>query len=175
MNLHYLLFVPGLSLVWLAAACSDTPSSVTPTAAGTTATATKPTAATGATPDLGPAPELGGYILKVSPAHAAQVKQSATRSPDPGRPTNGICFDADFANTPEYGQWFRMAVDGVEVTTKMTWILPTQNAPTTGKACYAPAAGFTVGRHEAAVSVQNPKNPAEKPRQTIGWRFDVTP
>ena len=174
MNLRYLLFVPGLSLVWLAAACSDTPSSAPPTAAASTPTVTPATPATGATPDLGPAPELGGYVLKVSPAHATQVKQSATRSPDGGRP-NGVCFDADFANTPEYGQWFRMAVDGVEVTTKLTWILPTQNAPTKGTACYAPTNGLTVGRHEAAVSVQNPKNLTEKPRQTIGWRFDVTP
>jgi hypothetical protein len=174
MNLRFLLFVPGLSLVWLAAACSDTPSSARPTAAGSTATAPRATVATGATPDLGPAPVLGGYVLKVTPAHAAQVAQATTRSPDAGRP-NGICFDANFENTPEYGQWFRMAVDGTEVTTKLTWILPTQNAPTKGTACYAPTNGLTVGRHEAAVSVQNPKVPTENPRQTIGWRFDVVP
>ncbi len=169
------------ALALLAAACGPAPAkSPTPTAAGASPGATPTTSGTPAggtaTPEMGPPPALGGNILKVSPAHGAQVRQLQTRTLDPSRPS-GLCIDVSFEGTPEYGQWFRVALDGKEVTAEKdsVWIVPSNEAPTKGTLCYAPAAGFAVGRHEAAVSVQDPKNPAAKPRQTVGWRFDVIP
>ena len=59
-----------------------------------------------------------------------------------------------------------------EVTTKMTWVAASADA-LEGRGCYAPAEGFAPGRHYAAVSVQDPNNPAANPRQVVGWEFDV--
>ncbi|KAA0237329.1 hypothetical protein EDM76_06635 [bacterium] len=173
MNLRPALLAPALAL--LLAACGDGPgdSPADPTAPGSTAAATTPAGGTpAATPGLGPSPDLGTYILSVAPAHGQEVKPSYFR---PGDPLSGICFEANFEKTPEYAQWFRMAVDGREVTTELTWLVPTKEAPTKGKACYSPPTPLTPGRHEAAVSVQSPKNLAQPPLQTIGWRFDVVP
>lgn len=173
MSLRLSLIAPILAL--LLSACGDGPdkSPAAPTSAGTTPEAGTPVQGTpSATPALGPAPELGEYILTVAPAHGEAVKQSYFRASDP---LSGVCFDASFEKTPEYAQWFRMAVDGKEVTTELTWLLPTKEAPTKGKACYSPKAPLAVGRHEAAVSVQSPKNLTQPPLQTIGWRFDVVP
>ncbi|MCE7928164.1 MAG: hypothetical protein DYG91_06635 [Chloroflexi bacterium CFX7] len=173
MNLRLLLVVPILAVLF--GACGDGPGDppANPTAAGQTPAATTPAQGTpSATPGLGPTPQLGTYILSVAPAHGEAVKQSYFRASDP---LSGICFEASFEKTPEYAQWFRMAVDGREVTTELTWLVPTKEAPTKGKACYSPAAPLAVGRHEAAVSVQSPKNLAQPPLQTIGWRFDVVP
>lgn len=174
MNLRLLLIAPALLL--LSAACGDGPDkpSATPTASGRSTPGASPSGSTptGATPELGPAPVFGDYILKVTPAHGAQVKAANFRT---GDPLAGVCFDVSFEKTPEYAQWFRMAFDGKEVTTELTWVLPTKDAPTKGKACYAPNSGLSAGRHEAAVSVQNPKTLSQAPVQTVGWRFDVLP
>lgn len=153
------LCLPAVLL--LAAACGDGPDPVptpTPTADLTT---------------FGPPPDLGGNILKVYPPHGATVSQASTRSPDPSRP-GGICAEVSFEGTPQYGQWFRMAVDGVEVTDRLTWVVPTQQDPKNGRVCYAPAEGLTPGRHEAALAVQDPLNPAAPTKQVVGWAFMVT-
>ena len=148
---------------------------VAATSAGTAA----PSATTAGTPrptlapdDYGPAPILEGYVLKVSPEYAKKVSQSSTRTVNPDRP-NGICAEVSFDGLPENAQWFRMAVNGVEVTQELTWIVASQVAPTEGKLCYAPTAGLPVGRTEAAIVVQNPKNPNENTRQVAAWQFDV--
>lgn len=173
MSLRLILLAPILAL--LLSACGDgpekQPASSTP-GGSPTAAATGGQSTPSGTPVLGPAPELGDYILTVAPAHGEAVKPGYFRA---GDPLSGVCFEASFEKTPEFAQWFRMAVDGKEVTTELTWLVPTKEAPTKGKACYSPKAPLAVGRHEAAVSVQSPKNLTQPPLQTIGWRFDVVP
>ncbi len=157
------------ALAAVAAACGDGPDrTVSPAPGSATATASQTAA------PYGPAPRLGGNVTAISPGHAEKVPQQSTRTPNPAKP-NGVCFSVSFDGTPEYGQWFRMALDDQEVTTKLVWIVPTQNAPTAGRACYAPAEGIAAGRHTAAVSVQNPRNPSEPTRQIVAWAFEVTP
>jgi len=161
-----LLLAAGLALN---AACGSDSNPATATRAAS------PQAAASTTPGaFGPGPQLGENITAVSPAHAAQIKQALTVTKDPLQPA-GVCFEANFKNTPQYGLWFRMAIDGKEVTTKLSWIVPTRDAPTKGTACYSPDGGFAVGRHNAAVSVQDPGNPNAPALQAIGWEFDVIP
>lgn len=155
------LFALGLAAALLLAACGDGPDPV-PTPS--------PTPDVG---EFGPPPDLGGNILKVSPPHGVTVSQASTRSPDPSRP-GGICAEVSFQGTPQYGQWFRMAVDGVEVTDRLTWVIPTQEDPKNGRVCYAPAEGLAPGRHEAALAVQDPLNPSAPTKQVVGWAFMVT-
>lgn len=167
-----------LGLVGFAAACGDGPDApATPTVAGTPVGAASGTVSTAATstPVVGPAPTLGRYVISIQPGHGEKVTQGATRTLNPNQP-QGVCFTASFAEAPEQAQWFRMAVDGQEVTTKLTWIVSTGTAADKqGRACYALTAGLSVGRHTAAVSVQNPRSATEPTRQTVAWVFDVTP
>ena len=156
-------------LAAFAMACGDGPDKpVTPTPS-----TAAPTGSQTAAP-WGPAPKLGDNITAISPGHAERVTQQSTRTANPLKP-NGVCFSASFEGTPEYGQWFRMALDDKEVTTKLVWIVPPENAPTAGRACYAPVEGIPAGRHTAAVSVQNPRNPTEPTRQIVAWAFEVAP
>lgn len=122
---------------------------------------------------FGTGPRLGGNILEISPTHAQAVKQATTRSPNPQDP-KGVCATVSFNGLPETGQWFRMAVDGIEVTDKLTWIVASREAPTGGKVCFAPAEGLTVGDHAIALSVQDPNNPNADERQLAAWKFAVT-
>ncbi|MBA4179476.1 MAG: hypothetical protein C0506_02710 [Anaerolinea sp.] len=124
--------------------------------------------------DFGPAPALGGNVLKVSPAHAEKVKQAATRTANPQRPA-GLCAEVTFEGLPENAQWFRIAFDDREVTSKLVWIVATQTNPRDGKVCYAPEEGFTVGKHSAAISVQDPRNALAASKQVVGWAFEVVP
>jgi hypothetical protein len=153
-------------------ACGDGPKSTSPTAPTTAAKTGTRVAGPKAGDPFGPAPKLGANITKVNPAHGMTVTQESTRSPIADRP-NGVCFEADFAGLAENVLWFRMAFDGEEVTTKMTWVTATRTDAKGGRGCYAPAAGFTAGRHQVAASVQDPNNPAVAPRQVIAWEFDV--
>jgi hypothetical protein len=105
------------------------------------------------------------------------VTQASTKTTNPQSP-HGICFNANFADLPESLQWFRMAIDGTEVTAKMTWITKTQGTetiPSTGTGCYAPADGIAVGTHDIAVSVSNPTNTSEPVRYLVQWEVEVTP
>lgn len=165
------LIIACAPVVLLLAACGDGPDQPATTVApgGTAAPAGSATIA-----PFGPAPTLGGNVTDISPGHAERVTQPSTRTVDAYKPS-GVCFGASFKNAPEQAQWFRMAVDDQEVTTKLIWFVPTQNAPETGRACYAPPQGLPVGRHTAAVSVQNPRSLTEPPRQMVAWAFDVTP
>jgi hypothetical protein len=144
----------------------------TATATRTVAAAKTPSPA-GTPGGFGPAPKLGGNVVKVSPAHGATVTQASTRSPIADRP-GGVCFEADFTDLPENALWFRMALDDQEVTVKLTWVVASKDAPPGGRACYAPAEGIAVGRHTAAVSVQNPNSTREPTRQLVAWGFEVS-
>jgi hypothetical protein len=158
----------------LLAACGDDVTLGSPalqTAAAQDASSTpQATPTSAARPD----PALGGNVTAISPTNGAQVTQAQTRSPDPGRP-GGICFQANFEGTPQYAQWFRMGLDQQEVTTELTWFVATREAPKDGTACYMPPTGLAVGRHEVAVVVADPTDPSARPRQTVGWSFDVVP
>src|SRR3990172_7266121 len=149
MNLRILVAVAFASAALLFTACGDGPD--TP--------ATTPTPGTTGTPgipdDFGPAPVLGDNITSISPEHAAKVTQASTRTVNLGAP-KGICAEVTFDGLPQYAQWFRIAVDGVEVTEELLWIVPTREAPTTGKVCFVPEAGLAVGKHTAAIAVQDP-------------------
>lgn len=180
MRLRTLFVLPGAVALIALGACGDGPDK-----AGGTPAPGRTAAAVNSTPDgsptrkpipddFGPAPRLGGNVLKISPAHAEKVKQSSTRSPNPQRP-NGLCAEVTFEGLPENAQWFRIAFDDREVTSKLTWIVASQTDPKDGKVCYAPEAGFTVGKHSAAISVQDPRNPTAATKQIVGWAFEVIP
>lgn len=168
-----------LAAAAVVASCGDGPD-VRPTPAVRTTTTTTSVDGTPGTPAAawpGTAPRLGGNITKISPTHGQKITQFDTRSPDPGRP-RGLCIEADFKDLPE-GEgtlWFRVAFDGKEVTGSQgsVWIVASRDATTPGgRLCYAPVEGFPVGRHDAAISVQNPNNPGEPPRQIVAWKFEV--
>jgi hypothetical protein len=126
--------------------------------------------------DFGPPPTLGDWVLEVFPIHASIIPQSGTRTPNPNNPS-GVCIEASFHDLPQNGLWFRMVVDGAEVTDSpgAVWIVTTEVNPEGGTFCYAPTEGFEVGVHEAAVSVQDPNNPQAAIRQLVGWKFEVVP
>ncbi|MGE0601108.1 MAG: hypothetical protein AB7J35_15675 [Dehalococcoidia bacterium] len=167
MNRKYLVFATAPLALLALASCGDGPNktidSVTP---GATTTRSNLEA------DFGPAPVLGDNILKVSPGYAEQVKQAATRTPNPNKPS-GVCAEVSFEGLPQTGQWFRMALDGTEVTTELTWIVSSTESPTGGTMCFAPAEGITVGKHDAAISVQDPNNIQARTKQLVAWRFEV--
>ncbi len=156
---------------------ADTGPTAAPTAATTASSSSGTTPGATAAAWPGVAPRVGGNIPKISPTHGQKISQFDTRSPDPGKP-RGLCIEADFKDLPE-GEgtlWFRVAFDGKEVTGSKgaVWIVASRDATTPGgRLCYAPAEGFTVGRHDVAVSVQNPNNANEPPRQIVAWKFEV--
>lgn len=184
MNVRFLLLSAALPVVLLgAAACGGDAGSSTLDSARTIAAKTPPSSVTPDTPtpkptidpnSLGPAPVLGGNVVSITPEHGAEVKQAATHSPNPNQP-GGICANVTFDGLAENAQWFRMAFDGEEVTQKLTWIVTTKVAPEGGRVCYAPAEGFTEGRHSVALAVQDPRNPQVATRQMVAWKFDVIP
>jgi hypothetical protein len=148
------------------AACGDGPDAPPPTATPT---------APANTDRFGPAPVLGGNIEVVTPEHASSVPRASTAMVGQVAP-RGVCAQVNFEGLPQSGQWFRMAVDGEEVTASsdVYWFISSQQAEG-GTICYAPAAGLEPGLHTAAISVQDPTNPAAPTRQIIGWSFEVTP
>lgn len=163
MKLRLLSFAAVPFVLFFAAACGDGDNP-------------DPTPAPSPTRDasaFGPTPVLGGNILDITPKHASSVKQAATRSPNPNRP-EGVCAKVDFKDLPDTGRWFRMALDETEVTTELTWIVSSNESPTGGIMCFAPEEGIPVGRHTAAVAVQDPNNPQAPTRQIVAWEFDVT-
>jgi hypothetical protein len=182
------LIVAAFAAVPALAACSSDESIGGPTKAATTvngsAQATTAPAKTQAaptpTPNIGtypgPDPKLGGNITAISPTNGQAITQLDSQSPNATKP-RGICFVADFTDLPENEGplWMRMALDGNEVTEQLTWLVATKDNPTGGRACYAPEKGLPVGKHSAAVSVQNPSNPNEPPKQLVAWKFEIKP
>jgi hypothetical protein len=164
--------IAGVAAGTIALGGSNDDSTSTPAAAvtGTPADAT----ATAAVGEFGPAPELGGNVLEVIPAHGARVSQQSTRSPDPQRP-GGVCARVSFDGLPENAQWFRMQVDNTEVTSQLTWVVANADSPEGGRVCWAPATGLSAGRHTVGIRVSDPKNPAAPAKQTVAWSFEVVP
>lgn len=151
------------------AACGDGPDEASPTAA-TTATRV-PTAVPGS---FGTAPKLGGNVTLVAPAHASSVPQALTKLR--GNNKAGVCAEVNFDGIASgNGQWFRMAVDGEEVTPKLYWFVNDASAPTGGTVCHIPVEGLSVGRHNAAITVTDPRSNTASPRQIVAWEFEVTP
>lgn len=170
MKIRTLLVIPAFAaLIVAAVACGDGPAK-RPDAGTPAPGATRP----GIPADFGPAPTLGGNVKTITPAHATLVSQASTRSPNAGVP-KGLCAEVSFDGLPENAQWFRIAFDDKEVTPKLTWIVASTTDPKNGKVCYAPAEGFPVGKHSAALSVQDPRNPTAPTKQVVAWAFEVTP
>lgn len=176
-----LLVLGTVFALGISAACGDGPESssdpAAPTPIRTPMPNTTPGGATTRAPipdDFGPAPTLGGNVLRISPAHSEKVKQAVTRTANPQRPS-GLCAEVTFDGLPENAQWFRIAFDDKEVTSRLVWIITSQTNPKDGRVCYAPDDGFTVGKHLAAMSVQDPRNPTAPIKQVVSWAFEVIP
>lgn len=183
MNLRTILGVAVLGLVGATffACRGDTNSTIANVTPGSNSAALTATAAikgtatpAGTSSVFGPAPAIDGNITAIKPAHASTVTQASTRSPDPGNP-HGVCVSTTFKAPVQNLQWFRMAVDGVEVTPKLTILVDSANPPKGATLCYAPAEGLKSGRHNAGFSVGDPADLSGKPIQVIGWGFEVGP
>lgn len=168
------------AVVLLAAGCGDGPTAKPSPAAAVGSPTPTPIPPGG----FGPPPTLGGNVKTVTPAHGTKISQAQTRTTNAKLP-HGMCADVSFDGLPETGQWFRIAIDGKEVTASkdVYWILasspndpskPSEN-PQSARVCYAPPNGFTIGIHQAAITVQNPRSPSEPTREAVAWAFEVTP
>lgn len=113
-------------------------------------------------------------IVELSPADGSIVSVSSTLSPDSLRP-RGLCVQVRFVATPETGRWFRLYLDGVDVTAQSTWNVPAGAATERGTLCFAPAAGLSPGLRTAEVVVRDPNEPAATPREAVRWTFTVAP
>lgn len=166
MKLRTLAFAAFACAPLVFAACGDGPDG--PETPAPTATANPA--------DFGPAPKLGGNIVSVSPAHAASVPQASTVTKNQLNP-KGVCAKVTFEGLPAYGQSFRFIVDEADVTAggDTVWIVATNESPKDGTLCYAPAGGLKVGRHTAAIGVQDPNNLTAPFKQIVAWAFEVTP
>lgn len=137
-----------------------------------------PTPAPSQVGEFGPPPVLGSNVTDVAPKWAASVPQSQTKTPNRGDP-HGVCADIAYVPPADSLLWFRMAVDGQEVTQKLVAIQhltsPTATTAETATICYAPEDGLSVGMHSAAVSVQQPNAPTASIIQNVAWKFEVTP
>ncbi len=164
-----MLFIPALAATALfLAGCGDGADAdpADPEASPTTAVDAS---------EFGPAPTLGGNITAISPGWGERVKQAATRSPDPARP-NGLCAEVNFDDLggQDTLRWFRIAYDATEVTGELTWrVAPEGGDRSGGTVCYAPTEGLATGTHTAAVSVEDPNNPAAPRKQIVSWKFEV--
>ncbi len=169
MNRRFLALAALPLLLLLAAACGDGPdSNQTPTP--------RPTATSAATGGFGPAPVLGGNIVKVSPAHGTSVTRAQTITTNPTVP-KGVCVDVTFDGLPTTGQAFRFIVDEKDVTAdgETVWKVDSTQAPKNGTLCFTPKDGLTVGVHSAAVGVQDSTNVQAPFKQVVAWKFEVTP
>jgi DNA-binding CsgD family transcriptional regulator len=117
-------------------------------------------------------PPVGGIVIALLPADGAEVTQESTRSLQPGT-VNGVCASVEFSRPAVNGQWYRLWLDDVEVTSKSTWVLPGARSDT-GRLCYAPAEGLEIGPHTARLSVGDPLGTGPVLVQTI-WSFVVRP
>lgn len=169
MNRRLLALGLPFFVLLVSAACGDgNASEATPTV--------KPSPTSAAPADgFGPAPVLGDNILKVSPAHAAQVKRAATITTNQLSP-KGVCVEVSFEGLPTTGQAFRFIVDEQDVTAggDTVWKVDSATAPKNGTLCYSPKAGLTVGIHSAAVGVQDSTNVQAPFKQVVAWKFEVT-
>ncbi|MEO8540172.1 MAG: hypothetical protein ABI577_10570 [bacterium] len=165
-----MLLLAALPFAVLAlAGCGDGPvTETTPTVRPT------PTSAVPAD-GFGPAPVLGDNIVKVSPEHASHVTRASTITTNPLAP-KGVCVDVTFDGLPQYGQAFRFIVDEKDVTAggDTSWRVASQTAPKDGTLCFSPKAGLAVGKHTAAIGVQDSTNVSAPFKQVVAWAFEVT-
>lgn len=109
------------------------------------------------------------------PAHGSSISQASTRSPIATQP-QPPCFLADFTDLPEQGQWFRMTLDGTEVTSNLTWVIAASpDSDTPPRACYATESGLAPGVHTLTVVVREPFDVNAEAVQSVNWSFEVTP
>ncbi len=168
MNRRIVAIAGTFALLLVSAACGDGPdSNTTPTP--------RPTPTSAASGGFGPAPVLGGNILKVSPEHGARVSRASTVTTNQLAP-KGVCVDVDFTGLPTTGQAFRFIVDEQDVTAggDTVWKVDSTTAPKNGTLCFAPASGLAVGVHSAAVGVQDSTNVQAPFKQVVAWKFEVT-
>jgi len=133
------------------------------------ATTTTPTST-----EFGREPSLDGNVFEIFPEHAATVKQAETLPGNPDHP-GAVCLRIRFEETN--GTWYRMAVDGIEVTEQTIWIgiNPTTNElPEEAQLCYDPPEGLRTGLIDASVVVQEP-NGISPVKEIVEWRFRVDP
>ena len=133
-----------------------------------------PTVAPGDDDGFGDPPTFDGYVVGVSPGHGETVTQEETRTEDESEP-GGVCADVEFGGEAT-GNWFRMAVDGEEVTQQTIWDLTAADdpqAPDAGTLCFDPPEGLPPGTVDAAVSVQDPANFDQEPQEVVSWTFEV--
>lgn len=129
------------------------------------------------TPDgseFGRAPSLDGNVIEIYPEHAATVTQAETRAGNPDNP-GAVCFRVKFGETN--GTWYRVAVDGIEVTEQTIWIginPATGELPEEAQLCFDPEAGLRTGIIDASVVVQEP-NGISPVREIVEWSFRVDP
>lgn len=152
----------------LLAACGDGPDDQTPDPAAT---------ATTAAGDFGPPPVLGGNIVAISPGHAERVTQASTVTTNAVTP-KGVCVKVTFDGLPQEGQSFRFIIDETDVTAagETVWVISASQAatPKGGSLCFAPKGGLKIGRHTAAIGVQDPNNLTAPFKQIVAWAFEVT-
>jgi len=113
-------------------------------------------------------------IVELSPGDGSIVSAASTQSPDQLNPS-GVCVRVRFVGTPETGRWFRLFVDGTDVTAQSVWKVPHTSQTETGTLCYAPEAGLPVGRRTAELRVKDPNIPGGVARETARWSFTVAP
>jgi DNA-binding CsgD family transcriptional regulator len=118
-------------------------------------------------PPFGPPPAMTEHITAVSPAHGETVSQADTPA--------GACASATFEGLPGQGTWFRLQLDGADVTALAVWTIDLPLPPSGGKLCYSPAAGLEPGRHTATVEVRDPNDTAAPALETVTWSFEVIP
>lgn len=123
---------------------------------------------------FGRAPSLDGNVIDIYPEHAATVTQAETRTGNPDNP-GAVCFRVRFGDTN--GTWYRVAVDGVEVTQQTIWIgidPATNELPEEAQLCFDPEAGLRTGIIDASVVVREP-NGISPVREIVEWSFRVDP
>ncbi|MGE0601999.1 MAG: helix-turn-helix transcriptional regulator [Dehalococcoidia bacterium] len=124
------------------------------------------------TPQPTGSPQKNQFVVVVTPGDGTEVSQASTRSSEPGD-INGACAAIRFVSPAVNGQWFRLWLDGTEVTDQSTWVLP-GTQPEEGKLCYAPEEGFAVGTHSARLEIGDPAGGSPPPGET-SWSFVVGP
>jgi hypothetical protein len=187
MRVRSILTISVLGAVFaLAAACGSSNKTIkngeqianSSPAASAAANAT-PTPAPSGVAEYGQPPVLGGNVTDVAPGWGKSVKQADTVIKNKENPRGGVCVDIKYAAPATDATWYRMAVDGQEVTQKLIVVQhikgPTATTAATGTLCYGPSEPLSLGVHSAAVSVQQPNALTASPLQTVAWKFKVVP
>lgn len=125
---------------------------------------------------IGPTPVLGDMITGIVPPHGFSIPKAQSTA---GEGTvGGTCVVVDFTKFPEAADrdrllWVRLLVDGVDVSKQTEWRLENDTDPLDGTVCYKPAAGLSLGQHDAIAVILNPSG-GQNPVQTVTWSFRVT-